>query len=126
VLIKVAVLATLVWVSRRALVRWVNGPERIPSAEPWPPIGETREAGLAETGADRTGAAPAPAAGQADKLWLPPDESGACPVTHPVKAKRSTRLYREPGSAAYDRSRPDRCYASARAAESDGYTRAKR
>ena len=58
--------------------------------------------------------------------WLPPDESGACPPTHPVKAKRSTRLYREPGTAAYDRARPDRCYVNAEAAEADGFTRAKR
>jgi hypothetical protein len=36
--VRVAVLATLLWVSRRALVRWVNGPERIPSPEPWPPF----------------------------------------------------------------------------------------
>jgi hypothetical protein len=43
-----------------------------------------------------------------------------------VKAKRSTRLYREPGTAAYDRSSPDRCYASPQAAEADGYARAKR
>jgi hypothetical protein len=41
--IKVAVLATLFWVGRRALVRWVNGAERIPSIEPWPPFGEARE-----------------------------------------------------------------------------------
>jgi hypothetical protein len=43
-----------------------------------------------------------------------------------VKAKRSSKLYREPDAAAYDRSRPDRCYVSAEAAEADGFTRAKR
>jgi hypothetical protein len=49
-----------------------------------------------------------------------------CPPTHPVKAKLSTRLYREPGTAAYDRARPDRCYVSPEAAEADGFKRAKR
>jgi hypothetical protein len=68
----------------------------------------------------------APAEAGPDSPWLAPDESGACPSTHPVKAKRSTRLYREPGTAAYDRARPDRCYASPEAAEADGFTRAKR
>ena len=68
----------------------------------------------------------APAEAELDRAWLPADESGACPPTHPVKAKRSTRLYHEPGTAAYDRARPDRCYVNAEAAEADGFTRAKR
>ena len=58
--------------------------------------------------------------------WLAPEEPGMCPPTHPVKAKLSTRLYREPGTAAYDRARPDRCYVSSEAAEADGFRRAKR
>jgi hypothetical protein len=215
----------LLWVGRQALIRWVNGPEVLPSLAPWPPIESQdgiRAAGPAEAGpadptarlADPTArpaeAGPAKPAGPADptarpaeagpadptarpadpaarpaeaepakpagetltsaaasgdvvavaeqmptlsrtehgatppaatstgqlttdpaetgpdRTWMPPDESGACPSSHPVKAKRSTRLYREPGTAAYDRARPDRCYTSPAAAEADGFSRAKR
>jgi hypothetical protein len=42
--IKVAVLATLIWTSRRVLIRWVDGPGQLPSAEPWPPIEAAEEA----------------------------------------------------------------------------------
>jgi hypothetical protein len=36
------------------------------------------------------------------------------------------RLYHLPGMLAYDRTHPDRCYPSPEAAETDGFTRAKR
>jgi hypothetical protein len=131
--VKVAVLAALVWVTRRALVRWVNGPEQLPSPEAWPPLEATGEASLSPRlgrSADGVGVAGPPAVEEAaaspGSAWLAPDESGSCPTSHPVKAKRSTRLYREPGTPAYDRARPDRCYSSAAAAEADGFTRAKR
>lgn len=58
--------------------------------------------------------------------WVAPDASGAAPVSHPVKVKLSSGLYREPGSSNYARTRPDRCYVSAEAAEADGFTRARR
>lgn len=58
--------------------------------------------------------------------WVAPDSSGAAPSTHPVKVKLSSRIYREPGASGYDRTRPDRCYTSAEAAEADGFVRAKR
>jgi hypothetical protein len=51
---------------------------------------------------------------------------GVCPATHPVKAKTASRLFHLPGMFAYDRTRPDRCYVDAAAAEADGYTRARR
>ena len=49
-----------------------------------------------------------------------------CPASHPVKAKLASMLYHLPGMAAYNRTRPDRCYADADTAEADGFTRAKR
>ena len=168
--IKIAVLTAVVWVARRGLMRWVNGPEAVPSSEPWPPLGAPAESlGSLELGAELPRPAvarapnptpveeatdagepaptvppagrpvtelssppsqitsiPPPAEVRQESAWLPPDASGSCPSSHPVKAKRSTRLYREPGTAAYDRAKPDRCYASAAAAEADGFTRAKR
>lgn len=58
--------------------------------------------------------------------WVGPDESGAAPSTHPVKVKVGSGIYREPGAAGYERTRPDRCYESVEAAEADGFVRAKR
>lgn len=67
-------------------------------------------------------AAPAPGA---SATWVEP--SGAlCPQSHPVKAKLSSKLFHLPGMLAYERTKPDRCYADEAAAEADGLTRAKR
>jgi hypothetical protein len=50
---------------------------------------------------------------------------GACPASHPVKVKVSSGIYHLPGGQFYDRTRPERCYADAAAAEADGYRAAK-
>ncbi len=50
---------------------------------------------------------------------------GACPPTHPIKAKAASGIYHLPGMVHYNRTKPDRCYAEAAAAEADGYTKAK-
>jgi hypothetical protein len=57
--------------------------------------------------------------------WVDP-EDGACPPTHPVKAKLSSRIFHVPGGLAYDRTTPDRCYRDAASAEADGFRPAKR
>ncbi len=57
--------------------------------------------------------------------WVEPLGT-ATPTTHPVKAKLSSMLYHLPGMAFYDRTRPDRCYVDAEAAEADGFNRSKR
>jgi hypothetical protein len=51
---------------------------------------------------------------------------GACPASHPVKAKLASGIYHVPGGFSYDRTRPDRCYHDAQAAEADGLRAAKR
>jgi hypothetical protein len=127
VLVRVAALSALVWAARRALIRWIDGPAAAPSAAPWPPVREPEvDAGSAAEVAATVGATEAAAVEGATDAWLVPDSAGACPATHLVKAKVSTRLYRVPGTAAYDRATPDRCYVSAEAAEADGFSRAKR
>jgi hypothetical protein len=68
--------------------------------------------------AKATRAAPATA-------WVEPS-GDVCPQTHPVKAKLSSKLFHLPGMFAYDRTKPDRCYANEAAAEADGLTKAKR
>jgi hypothetical protein len=50
---------------------------------------------------------------------------GSCPASHPVKAKEGSGIYHLPGSSVYARTRPDRCYVDAAAAEADGYRAAK-
>ena len=49
-----------------------------------------------------------------------PGADGACPATHPVKAKLSSGIFHVPGGANYDRTHADRCYVDAEAAEADG------
>ena len=51
---------------------------------------------------------------------------GECPPSHPIKAKLRSGIYHLPGMMAYDRARPDRCYATEVDAEADGLRRAKR
>lgn len=56
--------------------------------------------------------------------WVEPVE-GACPPSHPVKVKLSSGIYHRPGGLSYDRTRPDRCYLDAAAAEADGFRAAR-
>ncbi|HEY1636536.1 MAG TPA: hypothetical protein VGF64_17405 [Acidimicrobiales bacterium] len=62
---------------------------------------------------------------QAEERWVEPD-GRVCPVSHPVKGKLSSGRFHLPGMAVYDRTIPDRCYATAEAAELDGLQRSKR
>ena len=55
-----------------------------------------------------------------------PDSGGGCPVTHPIKGKRSSGIYHQPGGFAYARTHADVCYVDASAAEDDGLRAAKR
>ncbi len=68
---------------------------------------------------------PVAAAAAAPTAWVEP-EDGACPVTHPVKAKIASGIFHVPGGLSYERTRPDRCYVDAAGAESDGLRPAKR
>ncbi|TMM20171.1 MAG: hypothetical protein E6G01_00835 [Actinobacteria bacterium] len=75
------------------------------TTEEWPPV-------------------PVPTRAASDEAWVEP-EGRTCPVSHPIKAKLSSGRFHLPGMAVYDRTIPDRCYASAEAAELDGLQRAK-
>lgn len=77
------------------------------TADPWPRLTEEP-------------IAPSPVA-----AWVVP-EGGVCPTTHPVKAKLASKIFHLPGMANYERTRPDRCYRDATAAEADGLRPAKR
>lgn len=60
-----------------------------------------------------------PGQAQTPPEWVEPDD-GTCPATHPVKAKVQSGIFHAPGSAFYDRTRPDRCYRTVAAAQADG------
>jgi hypothetical protein len=135
-LLTAAVVGALGWAARRALIRWIDGAAEEHSTAPWGPIAAPAAVALVAP-TERPATAPAPKqapprARPAKKpaplgaAWVAPSESGACPEGHPVKVKMSSRLYHLPGMAAYTRTKPDRCYPTAEAAEADGFTRAKR
>ena len=67
-----------------------------------------------------------PPASNGAAAFVDPAADGACPLTHPVKAKLASGIYHLPGGGNYERTKPDRCYASAEAAEEDGLRPAKR
>jgi len=56
--------------------------------------------------------------------WIEPD-AGACPASHPLKAKLSSGIFHVPGGANYERTQADRCYETPAAAEADGLRAAK-
>jgi len=60
------------------------------------------------------------------EAWVEPNGSGACPKSHPVKAKMSSGIFHVPGGQNYDRTNPDRCYVDADAAQADGLRQSKR
>jgi hypothetical protein len=74
---------------------------------------------------DAPSVAPEPAPGDTTRTWVKP-EDGACPASHPVKAKLRSKVFHLPGMAHYNRTNADRCYSDAAAAEADGFRQAKR
>jgi hypothetical protein len=87
-----------------------------PQPFPYPPEPHT-------TGSEPA-ATPEPATGVT--AWVDPDpDGGACPASHPVKAKLASGIFHVPGGANYERTNADRCYSSADAAEADGMRASK-
>ena len=68
---------------------------------------------------------PTPSRAPGAASWVDP-VGGACPTSHPVKAKLSSKIFHLPGMANYERTNPDRCYLGAAEAEADGLRPAKR
>jgi hypothetical protein len=69
---------------------------------------------------------PGPSPSAADEQpWVAPNADGSVPASHPVKVKESSGIFHVPGGRFYDRTRPDRCYPTAAAAEADGYRQSK-
>ena len=98
------------------------------SASPqWPPFAETTAQPIVHNivqnspGSDSE----APARGADEHVaWVSPIDGG-CPPGFPIKANNSSRIYHTPGGRSYQRTVAERCYATADAAERDGYRAAK-
>ena len=70
-------------------------------------------------------AAAAPAAAAASTAGVAPATASSCPADHPIKGYASRHseagAYYAPGSASYERVKPDRCFASEAQAREAGY-----
>ena len=125
--------AALAWVLRLSLLDRATERRMVNSSAPWPPLPEGLERGAARRDPGPTAGVSGRAGGEehapdvpAEPAWVPPDDTGSCPGTHPVKAKLRSNLYHLEGMAAHARTCPDRCYESPEAAEADGFRRARR
>lgn len=103
-----------------------GGPAADPA--PWPRLeGDPAVPAPGVAAASGRDAAPEPTEQQAapPRAWVEPD-GDVCPTSHPVKVKLASRIFHVPGGVSYGRTRPDRCYTDATAAEADGLRPAKR
>ena len=75
------------------------------------------------TATEPVAAQAAPARG--GDAWVEPTDD-ACPASHPVKAKMSSKIFHVEGGLNYERTHPDRCYRDAAAAEADGLRKSAR
>jgi len=125
----------------RSRQRSTTTPADTPSTE-WPPF-ETRSDGahnghvsidsattsVVNSGAAKTGAIGAMAA-EAEESHVEHDDwaaavDGKCPDGYPIKVNPVSGIFHVPGGRSYERTVPQRCYASTEAAERDGYRQAK-
>jgi hypothetical protein len=129
-------LSGVLWALRKAGLLPGTEPIGPPSTDPWTPVAAPSPAPAESAAPAEAEPAPVPLTSSAPtkvaRVTKPPAQNWVegtgtvCPQTHPIKAKMSSRIFHLPGMLAYDRTRPDRCYDSEEAAESDGFTKAKR
>jgi hypothetical protein len=105
---------------------WPAVTPRPPGSSPEPGRAAEQPARPEPSGAPAPPPQPTPPAPSTARSWVEASSDGACPSTHPVKAKLSSRIFHLPGMFAYERTNPDRCYATEDAAVADGFRKAKR
>jgi hypothetical protein len=118
---RVVVLLILAGGAASVVAWWRGTPRRdAPAAPPeWPPF-EPAESSPAISPAI------SPAGPSATSRWRAADADATNPPDgFPIKVKESSKIYHLPGGRFYDRTKPDRWYATADAAEADGYRRSK-
>ncbi len=106
-----AVVGVITVVIRRRRQHLPAGSGSPPASGGWPPFVADDEPVAVDD---------APAA----QAWMAPVD-GACPDGYPIKANGNSGIFHVPGGQFYDRTRAERCYADAAAAEADGYRAAK-
>jgi hypothetical protein len=93
---------------------------------PYPPDPRVQNPPPASPPAAPVSVTPPPAEpATAGDAWVEPVD-GACPASHPVKGKMSSRIFHVAGGLNYERTKPDRCYRDPAAAEADGLRKAAR
>jgi hypothetical protein len=121
--LRIGFVAGIVVLLKKLLQRGAEQEASSDDPQPEPPT-PPRATGT-DTPRSASAAAAPPATTTEVAAWVEP-EAGTCPVSHPVKAKVSSKIFHEPGMLAYERTTPDRCYRDAPTAEADGFRRAKR
>jgi hypothetical protein len=86
----------------------------------WPPLTDEPEPAATPVVPEPVVAGPT-----SEAPWVEPVD-GQCPASHPIKGNAQSKIFHVPGGASYDRTVAERCYASADAAEADGFRAAKR
>ena len=90
----------------------------------WPPFEPVPAGPLGEPTAEHHVPEPPGRSAASAATWVTPVD-GTCPDGFPVKANVKSGIFHVPGGQFYERTNPDRCYASAAAAEADGYRASK-
>lgn len=85
----------------------------------WPPFEPT-----APTATPRAAAPAAQTWVDSQMKWVAPVDGG-CPDGYPIKANDNSGIFHVPGGRFYARTMPERCYATAADALTDGYRQAK-
>ena len=102
----------LIGAAAGAVWAWLRDREAPPAPPKPAPANESTDAGE-------------PRSNKAVPTWVLSNDDGSAPDTHPIKAKETSGIYHLPGGRFYDRTNPDRCYATPEDAQADGYRQAK-
>ena len=126
-----------------AYTTWQRKNEPTPEGPPaWPPLDDlsSDRASAPPAAAPVATNAPVPSTDRADadapardawttatpgeRRWADPVDGG-CPPGYPIKANDNSGIFHVPGGRFYERTVPERCYATEDDAVADGYRRAK-
>jgi hypothetical protein len=122
-LLRKAAIATVIV----GVVRALMGKKRseVTGEASWPPLVDDDKPAAAPTKVVDSEPKPVVAEAHSDGGWVAPVD-GTCPASHPIKGNAQSKIFHVPEGASYDRTVAERCYASAEAAEADGFRAAKR
>jgi|TARA_R110002110_G_scaffold285968_1_gene500330 hypothetical protein len=102
-----------------------TAPPTPPSPPEWPPLQPTNSAPAKPPVVDALVDSPDTRSDTGIRSWLLPNADGSCPDSHLIKANDNSGIFHVPGGRFYDRTKAERCYASAADAVADSYRPAK-